>query len=357
MNTNRNITTDIEISKLLKHFFYTFQRKREILASQNCIMVPYNFYSVNEVNICEKIKMIPYFCNKYNILYDYKIINASEMTENNKIKIVDINTKYLLLHYKRTKQIDFYDYLFQLKTVKKSIHFILDSLDELLDNIKLLNDHNICFFHLSEHKIIFNMDLGGKLMLKDFKHSLQISKLNENYFSKMMDKIEDYTYKPLEVHVLFYLIRNNLETLSETLIAQMVDNYVRQLSVLSFFSQNYNTQFKIECIKCLKKYIDIPKKLIIEDIIEYNDKWDIYSISLLYLHIIGKISQFFSLKDTFINKLIILLNKNIQPDPSKRENIADTKEKYQQLFIEYPDWSFINKLSNEKMKKLIEIIT
>jgi hypothetical protein len=278
------------------------------------------------------------------------------MTENNKIKIVDINTKYLLLHYKRIKLIDFYDYFFQLKTVKKSIHFILDSLDELLNNIKLLNDHNICFFHLSEHKIIFNMDLGGKLMLKDFKHSIQISKLNEHYCSKMIDKIEDYTYKPLEVHVLFYLIRNNLETLSETLIEEMVDNYVKQLSVLTFFSQNYNTQFKIECIKCLKKYIGIPKKLIIEDIIEYNDKWDIYSISLLYLHIIGKIAQIFSLKDTFINKLIILLNKNIQPDPSKRENIADTKEKYQQLFIEYTDWSFINKLSNEKMKKIIEII-
>ena len=55
--------------------------------------------------------------------------------------------------------------------------------------------------------IVFNLDCGEKPILQNFQLSLQISHLNMSYITNIINKLEDYTYKPLEVHVLFYLIR------------------------------------------------------------------------------------------------------------------------------------------------------
>ena len=72
---------------------------------------------------------------------------------------------------------------------------------------------------------------------------------------------------------------------------------------------------------------------IIADILKYTEKWDIYSLSVLYLHIFGNISRFFSLKSTFMNKMTIELSKNIHPEPSKRNNLQTLYENYEKIFL------------------------
>jgi hypothetical protein len=49
-----------------------------------------------------------------------------------------------------------------------------------------------------------------------------------------------------------------------------------------------------------------------------------------------------------------LLSKNITPDFSKREKLKRTIERFDELFEEYPDWSFINSISDEKMELLMD---
>ena len=77
-------------------------------------------------------------------------------------------------------------------------------------------------------------------------------------------------------------------------------------------------------------------------------------ISILFLNIVGNMSRVFSLKDNFITKFSILLSKNITPDFSKREKLKRTIERFDELFEEYPDWSFINSISDEKMELLMD---
>lgn len=346
---------NIDISQISKHIFFKFKKKRE-KQKITSMVVPYDFFAINEANIAEKIRNISYYTNYYHILYNYEFINIGEMDEKQLIKINDFNVKYLLFQYKNENYIEFNDYLLKLNTAKMVIHNMIESFSYLLDSLILLLNNNICFFNLSNENVVFNLNNGDKPLLINFRYSLPISKLNEDYIGKIMEKITDYTYKPLELHVLFYLIKNNLNTLTDGLIDQITENYIKQLSVLSLFSQNYNDLYKTDCVKSLKKYIDIPKSEIIADILEYTDKWDTYSLSLLYLHIIGNISRYFSLKGTFISNFVILLSRNIYPDPSKRESLIDTKDRFDKLFIEFPDWSFIHQLSNEKMKKILELI-
>lgn len=356
------MNTNIEINQISNHFSFQLKKKRETKKIYENRIVVYDFFSVNEANICDKIKEIPYYSNNYNILNDYDYIKLAEVNEKQMIElnILDISdnnrdniNKYLLFKYYYDNCIEFNDFLYNLDNPKILIHNLLESFSYLLVSLMKLNENNICFFNLSNENIVFIED---KPFLRNFKYSLQISKLNESYICRIIELMDNYTYKPLEIHVLYYIIKNNLETLNDTIIYQISDNYTENLSVLSLFSQNYIDSFKKECILFLKKYVNMSKTLIIANILEYNDKWDIYSLSVLYLHIFGNISRFFSLKGTFISKLVVILCKNIHPEPSKRESLETTKEKFDSLFNDFSNWTFVNQMSCKEISKLFELL-
>jgi hypothetical protein len=197
--------------------------------------------------------------------------------------------------------------------------------------------------------------------LCNFQLSLQITNLiknenneNEIYITNIIKNIQNYTHKPLEIHILFYLIHNNLNTISYSFIEEVCEFFVKNLNILNLFSEKYKNAYKNSCIDFLKKYINKSKSEIIQNILEYYDKWDIYSFSMIYLHIIGNICRVFSLKDTFLNKIMISLLKNIHPDPMKRENLEDLMETYHLLKESQKDWSFVNNLDSSKTLQLFQ---
>ena len=208
----------------------------------------------------------------------------------------------------------------------------------------------VVFFQLSPQNIVFLENCREKPLLHNFQLSLQVSKLNEEYITNIIKKTKDYSLKPLEVHVLFYLIENNMNTMSYSFIEEIVEVFMKNLSIMTFFSQSYIENYHKSCINSLKKYINKPKREIVLDILTNYDKWDVYSISVLYLNIFASISKTFSLKDTFINKISLTLSKNIHPDPSKRENLCELMENYEKLLN--CDWSFVNSLDNTKINEL-----
>jgi hypothetical protein len=138
-------------------------------------------------------------------------------------------------------------------------------------------------------------------------------------------------------------------------IETICSNYVKNMDILTLFSQNYRESYEKTCVETLKKYINKPKTATIADILKYSQYWDNYSLSILYLHIIGNITNIFSLKGTFMNKFTMLLIKNIHPNPLKRETLRETSKNYDKLF-ENADWTFINEFSDEKMEKLYDLL-
>jgi hypothetical protein len=100
--------------------------------------------------------------------------------------------------------------------------------------------------------------------------------------------------------------------------------------------------------------MNMPKNEIILDILNYHTTWDIYGISILYIHVFTSISKVFSLTQTFINKITLELSKNIHPDPSKRSSLFGLQEEYNKLFNFQKDWSFIKELDTSKMDELWE---
>jgi hypothetical protein len=358
------MNTSIEISLINKHFFskksynvcHLDKSEKEYISK----ITPYDFFSMNEIQISDIIENnIPYYSNYFNIIYDYDFIQIGQLNETI-VEKMNINTKekYLLMEFKKRFFVRLNDFLFGCKTPTTFILNTLNSFSYLLDSLIKLNKNNICFFNLSSENIVFDSKCGEKPILINFQKSLQIKKLNVEYITTIIEKTDNYTCKPFEVHVLFYLIRNKLGTISHSFIEEISEIYVNNLNVLALFSQSYKEDFKILCVDTLKKYINKPTKIIIQDIIERTgNTWDNYSFSILYLHIFGNISRIFSLKGTFIGKISNILSKNIHPEPSKRESLEKTLESYENLYNETLDWGFVKKLPNEKMQKLFTVLT
>ena len=316
-----------------------------------------NFFSINELKICNKIKKIKNYFNNYNIITQNSFIKVGEMNEKvlKNINVINAknNDKYLLFEYNYKKYISFEDFLFNLPNPKLFIFHSLDTYNCLLHSLINLQDNNICFFNLSSENIIF--DNSFKPLLRNFEKSLLTNSItNKSYFINIIKEIDNFAYKPIEIHLLFYLIVNNEEILSTKLMEIICENYIKNMSILSFFSENYKFSYKTQCADFLKKYINKSQNEIIDDIILNYEKWDNYELSILYLHIFGNIIRVFSLKETFINKLLFCLIKNIHPEPLKRENLKMTLNNYNEIFNKMTDWSFVNSIPQNKINLLYE---
>jgi hypothetical protein len=143
-------------------------------------------------------------------------------------------------------------------------------------------------------------------------------------------------------------------TISYSFIEEFSENFIENLDILRLFSNNYKIAYKQQCINYLKKYINMPKEKIINDILERNNKWDVYSISMVFLHIFGCIFRVFSLKDTFISKIVIELLKNLHPDSDNRFTLEETLTIFNKLLNFENDWKFINNLDNDRLPQLFD---
>ena len=252
--------------------------------------------------------------------------------------------------------VTFNDFLFNIVSPKLFILNVIESFSHLLTSLIQLNDNNICFFNLSPNNIGFDLDCGEKPVIRNFQTSLIVSKLDASYITNIIQKTKDYAHKPLEVHILFYLIKNDISTISYSFIQTVCEVFIKNASFLTFFSEEVVSSYKESCVKSLMKYINKPTNDIILDIIENSDKWDVYSLSVLYLHIFNSISHVFSLQKGFITKISATLFKNTHPDPSKRQSLKQLAEYYDGLFAVETNWGFVNKLSLNKMPELFDLL-
>lgn len=343
---------DINI-ELAEKYLKNQSKPNKTTNKDKSIICLYDFFCFNNIKICEKIKENYNLSIKYHIINSYSSITIGEISEKIYHYNTNNNNKYVLLEYNKIEQTDFNSFLFSLPNPKLFIFHVLDSYTFLLNSLLNLEQIGICFFNLSIKNIVFGENY--KPMLKNFDTSLLLEKCSDiNYFIKIIEKIEDYTYKPLEIHVVFYLIKNNENSLSFTDIDSICNNFVKNMSILSLFSQQYKETYYKLSMECLKKYINKPKIEIITEILNHSSTWDNYELSILYLHIIGNITRVFSLKDNFITKLTTVLGKNIGPDPTKRDTLINSIEKIDNLYCEFTEWGYINSIPKEKMKKLFE---
>jgi hypothetical protein len=365
--------TNIEISNIDKHF-YTNKIINETNANNeeeededsqdyntnskyNTKLISYDFFSINEINISNKIQTIPYYSSNYYIFETCDFINISQLSDDFIEKMeISQDIRYLIFKYKKNNFETFNDFLLKFTEPKLFISNTIDVFYSILNSLIKLNNHDICFFNLSPQNVVFNLDCGEKPLLYNFQLSFQFSKLNESHISNIIKHENEYIYKPLEVHILFYLLHNDIYSISYSFIEEICEIFVNNLTILELFSVQFKESYKQMCMETIKKYINKPKTYIIRDILQSANKWDVYSLSVLYIHIFGNISRVFSLKQTFINKITLELSKNIHPDPSKRSDLKVLLEQFNILLNNEDNWSFVKNIEKNKITKLFDIL-
>jgi len=346
MDNNINITT-------LNHYFSLQKQEYKRLDDKNFTkkIVEYSPIAINEVNISNKIKKIPYYTNFFSILEDYELLNISKLNEHIFEKLKNVNNNFYLFQYLDIESIDFIDYVYNFTSIKQLILHMIETFSHIFKGLHILNQNGICFFDISPKNILFHRE---KPILHNFQLSLRLNNMDFTYFSNILNKLDDFTYQPLEIHILYFFIKHDILTISYSFIEEFCEEYIENLHVLRLFSENYKKMYKVKCIETMKKYINRSRDEIIDDILERNDKWDVYGISILYIQIFGCISRIFSLKGTFISKIILELSKNLHPDSDNRMTLNETLDKFNILLNQQEDWNFVNKLNNNKLEELFD---
>jgi len=243
-----------------------------------------------------------------------------------------------------------------LSTPKSFLFHIFASYSSLLKELRQLNQHGIYFFDLSVQHLFVKKNNQTLPLLCDFQNSLLKIKLKEEYIITMLSNVSDYTCKPLEVHVLFYLAENGEETLTYSYIETIIDVFIETKPFFSLFSCDYKEKYKQDAIVYLKPLINQPKSAIIQKMLAHANTWDNYSLSILFLHLVGNAVRCFKVKKDFLNHYLILLLKNVSPNPLKRENWEQTSKAWEKLFTHFKDWGFVKSIPLQKMKKLRELL-
>jgi hypothetical protein len=155
----------------------------------------YDFFCLNNIKICEKIKEKYNLSYKYHIINDYSPITFGEVSERiynydtNNTNNINNNTnninKYVLLEYNNLNYLDFDDFIFKLSNPKRFIFYVLDSYSFLLNSLLNLEEIGICFFNLSTKNIFFCENY--KPMLRNFDTSLLLDNCSDiDYLLKII---------------------------------------------------------------------------------------------------------------------------------------------------------------------------
>ena len=202
--------TNINISTINRYFS---RKKEKQISNVRTKIVNNSYFSINEANISHKISKIPYYSNFFSILDDHEELNLSQLNENiiEKLKLNE-DIKYYLFKYSDKNSIDFIDFLYNFTSIKKLIFNMLTVFPHLLQGLQLLYDNNVCFFDISPQNIKFLENYREKPVFNNFKFSLRINNLDFTYFSHILNKLENFTYQPLEIHLLFYFAKHNMKS-------------------------------------------------------------------------------------------------------------------------------------------------
>jgi hypothetical protein len=248
----------------------------------------------NDVEIENELAKIPNFKNFFVTIDNSNNLTFSNFKSNNirdsKYKIIKYNTNKL---FSIELRINNY-------SGAKKIYFLITLIESAFNTLYLMHNNNI--IHNSINLNSFLVCENDCFFLSNFSYSF---KTNSPYDIAFISKgiIPKY-------YIEIFMLNNNLTHSNLTNILSNLKEYFESSKLLSIN----------ECQKCIenynlfyKKYINLNKKQIINDLNDLLFTWDIISFSFLILYIIenyfSSIDQYTSIRNYFINLLSPPWNK------------------------------------------------
>ena len=260
----------------------------------------------NEIRIQSAIKRNPYYYLFFYTFSSHEPISIGIMDTKYIESTQPIETsKFILLGYKEILFDSFESY-----TTNKSNKILCDLYIHLLKGLKLLQKSNIIHFGINSTNIIVS---NGAPLIAEHSNSC---------FSNddLTRRIMGLKNGPFECKVIEYLLEIGLSSISLSNIYELTQpskNNEENNDLL--VGMNSKIDF-------LRKFINKPTKDIVEQLLTFSSTWDNYSLSILFLQLLNTHKN-----NIFITKWTAILQTNISPDPTKRNNIETSLEQISEL--------------------------
>ena len=355
-----NLSILKEVNVAANRVVYHTSNNKEDDFCQTCV---YDAGCLNEIRISNLIKAEFFFSEeeeKPSVPFYFVVDHQFIMLKDLNLNIVSTPIKYVLLRY--NLNISNYqplsDYMATVEYPYCFLSSMLEIYSQLLSSLLELEKMNICFFRVSADDIFIDRN-STTVILSDFKNSIQESDDADGDLIRILEEnTTSYTFKPIEIHLLHHLLKVNGSPLSYSSIDEISTYFTEKMEFLNHFDKEYKTKYYHACVQELKsKYLNKPRNHIISEIRRETRKtWDNFALSILFLHIFENMIQVFSLNNTIINELVLILKQNLDPVPNQRHTLSHTLNAVGTLLLKTQDWSFLRLIPKSKMKKLYERI-
>ena len=188
---------------------------------------------------------------------------------------------------------------------------VIHTYQTLLRHLLLLQQTNIVHFNINYETICFTKNTQ-QVLIRDWTNAIHTKQLRP-YIMTNNIKNEIVTNSPVEIYVLHYVIRENLQTLNVESIEIICKKYVDN-PYLSFIGATSKEKLYLNSIHFLKQWLSTPREKIIDEIMKYSHTWDNYALTIIYLHMVS------SFKGGFFRDFFRFLNTNLL----KKHGIQET---------------------------------
>jgi hypothetical protein len=194
------------------------------------------------------------------------------------------------------------------------LSIVFDLYERITDSIQLLIKYKIVHYDLKENNILVEKRHQLPYII-DFGLSIDVSRLQQHPWSEKQEdhskstihsdilyqtqssKIFQYNYLwrqhfyvhapdyflwPIEVHLMTYLINEN-DTLTQDSLHKICYEYISNNKAIAYMSRDFKKKmFKIS-IATFSRFIAQPREVVLNELLKYWDKWDIYAVNIMFL--------------------------------------------------------------------------
>ena len=194
------------------------------------------------------------------------------------------------------------------------LSIVFDLYERITDSIQLLIKYKIVHYDLKENNILVEKRHQLPYII-DFGLSIDVSRLLQHPWSEKQEdhtkgtihsdilyqtqssKIFQYNYLwrqhfyvhapdyflwPIEVHLMTYLI-NEHDTLTQDSLHKICYEYISHNKAIAYMSRDFKkNMFKIS-IATFSRFIEQPREVVLNELLKYWDKWDIYAVNIMFL--------------------------------------------------------------------------
>ena len=282
-----------------------------------------DFYALNEIHIGNKIKGIANFKNYFSPVINSCPVNLTTINpsilENCEVLKHSVTDNFLILDIEFINNTAFSSFLLGKKS-EEIIFFLTNSLLHLLEGINLLIKKDIIHMDLKDDNILFDIDKNKPIII-DFGISIDRTTITKNMNKNFYIFGPDYYVWCIEIHCINYLLHKS-NKFTQNAIDSIIDGYIKNNSAL--FHDNLKKLFADRIDVYLKKFIGKNKNEIIDECLMSYKKWDLYSISILYIKTLTFLFKNNILNNKWIIDLYSILFDNINPDPEMRHTVDET---------------------------------